>query len=56
MENHASTYGTFAFNSFNFKLLCYTHNEYWDIPCQVMQAWAWPISEFDKHLPSCYNI
>ena len=26
------------------------------IPCQVMQVWTWPISEFDKNLPSCYNI
>ena len=21
-----------------------------------MQAWTWPISEFDKNWPSCYNV
>ena len=29
---------------------------FWVILCQVIQAWTWPISEFDKNLPSCYNI
>ena len=28
---------------------------HWVIPCQVMQATTWLISEFDKNLPSCYN-
>ena len=28
----------------------------WVIPYQVMQAWTWPISAFDKNLPSCYNM
>ena len=26
------------------------------IPCQVIQAWTWPISGFDKNIRSCYNI
>ena len=26
------------------------------IPCQVIQIWTLPISEFDKNLPSCDNI
>ena len=26
------------------------------IACQVMQGWTWPISEFDKNLPSSSNM
>ena len=31
----------FVFHKFN--------NTVWVIPCQVMQAWKWPISKFDKN-------
>ena len=39
------------------RLSCHQQFNYiWVIPCQVMQAWTWPISKFDKNLPNCCNI
>ena len=31
------------------KVFCGCSLRFWIIPCQVMQAWTWPISELDKN-------
>ena len=37
-------------------LISSTQKSKWVIPYQMIQVWTWPISEFDKNLPNCYNI